>query len=299
MATPSIAGISPTSGPASGGDVVRLTGTGFGPGVAVDMGGACQIVALRGGSGELSVVDVRTPAHVEGVVDVELQNLDAGGQPVAGEAARLAGAYRYLRARLAREADLTRLVRTLLRELKRQIIANVSLATSLDYDDGAAGQAVVLAALPSLVLTGPIARESRVYAVNEPVIELVLGPDGPEFRRRRPAYTVDLEFRLTGASERVVELLNLMAATATFLNRNHWIEMARDPDNLGAGTVRWELDPIGEFRTALDSPDDVRAFTCGFVVRGFDVDEGLLMDSSKAVASPRVDAEALRSEGEP
>src|SRR6266508_57350 len=167
MATPIITGIAPTSGPASGGDVVRLTGTGFGPQVAVEIGGACQIVALRGGGGELSVVDVRTPAHVEGVVDVELQNLDAGGQPVAGETARLAGAYRYLRARLAREADLTRVVRTLLRELKRQIIANVSLATSLDYDDGAQnGQAVVLAALPSLVLTGPTARENRTYATN-------------------------------------------------------------------------------------------------------------------------------------
>lgn len=297
MATPIITSVVPTTGPTSGGDSVRLTGTGFGPRVAVEIGGRCQVVALRREADGTSVLDVRTPAHTEGVVDVLLQNLDQADQPVANENTRFTSAYRFLRPRLAREADLTRLVRTLLRELKRQVIVNVSLATSVDYDDGLS-VGVALASLPALVVTGPTVRENRIYGTNVPVVDAVVTPTGPELRRRRPAFTADLEFRLTGGSERTVELLTLMAAVATFLNRNRWIEMARDPEDSGAGMARWDLDMLGEFRTALDGPDDVRAFTCGFVVRGFDVDEGLPIDFTKTVVSPQLDTEALPTGGE-
>ncbi len=296
MASPIITTVVPTTGPTSGGDAVRLTGTGFGPRVAVEIGGRCQVVALRREADGTSVLDVRTPAHADAVVDVLLQNLDQADQPVANENTRLTSAYRFLRPRLAREADLTRLVRTLLRELKRQVIANVSLATSVDYDDGLS-VGVALASLPALVVTGPTVRENRIYGTNVPVVDAVVTPTGPELRRRRPAFTADLEFRLTGGSERTVELLTLMAAVATFLNRNRWIEMARDPEDSGAGMARWDLDMVGEFRTALDGPDDVRAFTCGFVVRGFDVDEGLPIDFTKTVVSPQLDTEALPTGG--
>ena len=51
-----------------------------------------------------------------------LSNVDAAGNPVVGESIALAGAYRFLRPRIVREADLTRLIRTLLRELKRHVI---------------------------------------------------------------------------------------------------------------------------------------------------------------------------------
>jgi hypothetical protein len=99
---------------------------------------------------------------------------------------------------------------------------------------------------------------------------------------------VDLVFTLTAASERTVELFNLMAAVATFLNRNRWLELPRDPADAASGVVRWELDADGEFRTQLAGKDDVRAFTCGFVVRGFDVDEGLPLDLGKLVAEPEL-----------
>ena len=78
-----------------------------------------------------------------------------------------------------------------------------------------------------------------------------------------------------------------MAAVATFLNRNRWIELQRNPsDAAREDSVRWELDADGEFRTQLAGKDDVRAFTCGFVVRGFDVDEGLPSISASASPSP-------------
>jgi hypothetical protein len=81
MAIPTLASVTPGAGPASGGDLVRLVGTGFAPRVAVRLGGrAATIVAVREEAGA-SLADVRTPAHEAGVVDVELQNLDADDVP--------------------------------------------------------------------------------------------------------------------------------------------------------------------------------------------------------------------------
>ena len=125
------------------------------------------------------------------------------------------------------------------------------------------------------------------------------GPAGPELLRRRPPYTVDLIFTLTAASDRTIELLNLMAAVATFLNRNRWIELPRDPEDAASETVRWEIDPDGDFQTRLDGPSDVRAFSCGFVVRGFDIDEGLPLDLGKAVDETELETEAVPPGGAP
>ena len=293
MAVPTLTGIAPSSGPTAGGDVVRLTGTGFAPQVAVLFGEvAAQVLGVRDEAG-VSVVDVRTPAHDEALVDVVLRNLDAEGQPVPGEDDALAGAYRFLRPRIVREADLTRLVRTLLRELKRQVLANVSMTVSVDYDDATVDgiNVVAISTLPSLVLSGPRIAENRFFSTNEPHEDVVAGASGPELLRRRPPYTMDLAFTLTAASDRTVELLNLMAAVATFLNRNRWVRMPRDPADPEAGDVRWEMDPDGDFQTRLDGPDDVRVFTCGFVVRGFDIDEGLPLDIGKAVSDPELETE--------
>lgn len=50
MAVPILTGVSPATGPTGGGDVVRLTGTGFAPQVAVLFGEApAQVVGVRGG----------------------------------------------------------------------------------------------------------------------------------------------------------------------------------------------------------------------------------------------------------
>ena len=301
MAAPTLTGISPATGPTGGGDVVRLTGTGFAVKVAVLFGDAPAVVLSVREEAGVSLADVRTPAHADAVVDVTIRNLDAAGVPVPGEEATLAGAYRFLRPRIVSESDLTRLVRALLRELKRQVLANVSMTVSIDYDDTTVdGMSVIaISQLPSLVLSGPKVVENRFFSTNEPHEDVVPGASGPELMRRRPPYTVDLSFTLTAASDRTVELLNLMAAVATFLNRNRWVELPRDPDDPAAGTTRWEMDPDGEFQTRLDGRDDVRVFSCGFVVRGFDIDEGLPLDVGKAVADAELDTVAVPPGGAP
>jgi hypothetical protein len=113
---PKLTSITPATGPTSGGDLVKLQGT-FAPRVAIQFGDAlATVLAVRTEAG-LSVAQLRTPAHAEAVVDVTLFNLDAAGNPVAGENAVLAAAYRFQRPRIVVEADLTRLVRTLIRRV--------------------------------------------------------------------------------------------------------------------------------------------------------------------------------------
>src|SRR5687768_4843852 len=124
MAVPVLASVSPASGPTSGGDLVRLTGSDFAERLQVKFGGVLATSARVHGDSVTSFADVRTPPRSEGFVDVEIANLDAAGVLIPGEVALLPGAYRYLRPRTAREADLTRLVRRLLQELKRQIAVN-------------------------------------------------------------------------------------------------------------------------------------------------------------------------------
>jgi hypothetical protein len=295
MAAPVISGISPATGPTAGGDLVRISGMDFAAQVEVLFADAPgEVLSVREEAG-ISLADVRTPTHAEAAVDVTLRNLDAGGNPVPGEEVVLPGAYRFLRPRIVQEADLTRLVRGLLRELKRQLIANASMTVSVDYDDTTIDglNVVAISRLPSVVLSGPKVAENRFFSTNEPHEDVVPGSNGPELLRRRPPFTVDLSFTITAASNRTVELLNLMAAVATFLNRNRWFDLPRDSDDESAGPVRWEMDPEGDFQTQLDGPDDVRAFTCGFVVRGFDIDEGLPLDLGKAVAELGLDTEAI------
>ena len=301
MAVPTLTSIAPATGPTGGGDVARLAGTGFMPQVAVLFGDApAEVLSVRDEAG-VSLADVRTPAHADAVVDVTLRNLDPADVPVPGEEATLAGSYRYLRPRIVAESDLTRLVRTLLRELKRQVLANVSMTVSVDYDDTTVDgmNVIAISQLPSLVLSGPRVAENRFFSTNEPREDVVPGASGPELMRRRPPYTVDLSFTLTAASDRTVELLNLMAAVATFLNRNRWIELPRDPEDPATAAARWEMDPEGDFQTRLDGPDDVRVFSCGFVIRGFDIDEGLPLDVGRAVVETELDTEVIAPGGAP
>ena len=302
MALPTLSSVQPAAGPSSGGDLVRLVGTDLADRVRVLFGGVpVEALSVRDEAG-LRVVDLRTPPHAVGVVDVELLNLDAVGDPVPGESVVLSGAYRFSRSTVAREADLTRVIRQLLRELKRQVLANVSATVSVDYDDTTLDglNVIAMAKVPSLVLSGPTLRPNRFYSANVAHEDVVGGVSGPEMVRRKPPYTVDLVFTLTAASERTAELFNLMAAVATFLNRNRWLELQRDPDDASRGSVRWEMDADGEFRTQLAGKDDVRAFTCGFVVHGFDVDEGLTLDLGKPVTEPELLAtQAIATGGAP
>jgi hypothetical protein len=292
---PSLTAVQAAQGPSGGGDIVRLVGAGFASRIVVLFDGAAVDVLTVREDARLSIADVRTRSHVPELVDVVVQNLDTTGVPIAGETAVLADAYLFERPGLTGESDLTRLIRKLLQELKRQVLANTSITVSVDYDDTAVDglDVVALAKVPSVVLSAPRISEDRFYSTNVARERVVMGPTGPEIERLRPPFTADLAFTITLTTDRTVELLNLTSAIAKFLNQNRWVELLRDPDDPSAGTVRWEMDPAGDFHSRLDGPSDVRVYGCGFIVRGFDFESEIVLDRNRAVRDPQLETQSI------
>lgn len=301
MAVPNISNVSPFMGTSIGGEVVKISGTGFAENVSVLFGEVpAEVIVVRKERG-LTAADVRTPAHEPSIVAVTVTNEDYTGVPVPGERVTLPDAYEFRRSELAAESDLTRLVRTLLRMLRAQLPGNTGITVSVDYDDTTRDglDVVAISSLPSVVLSGPGISENRFNSTNEPKHIPVFSDFGPDVVRHGPSFTVDLNFTITVASDRTIELLNLIAAVATFFSRNLWLEMDRDPADPGLGSVKWEMASTGEFRTHLSEGGDVRAFTTGFVIRGFDMDEGVRTGLTRPVEDTGISINQITDGGLP
>jgi hypothetical protein len=273
---PAIESVFPAAVGAAGGELVRLTGIGFAPRVAVRFGDAVAEVLVVRSDGAHRLVDVRAPAGNAGNVVLTLQNLDAAGAPIAGESA--ATSFRLLRAAVSEESDLTRLVRALLRALKAQVLANAGTPVSLDYREQIS-TVIPVAKVPSLTVLGPDVRENRLYATNEARERVVSGPGGIEIEQLRPPMAVDLRFVLEVVTNTTAEHLNLFAALVQFVHRNPYLVIERDPRDPEAGTVRFPLFAEGEARTP-DHADDLRGrkddrhvLEWALVVRGFPIDD--------------------------
>jgi hypothetical protein len=283
----SIASVTPSSGPTAGSLLVEILGSGFqlaalpqtagppalpSPAVGVLVGGqAVRDVRIFSGDRLTCII----PPGDAGPADVVVQNLDAAGSVIPGEQAIAPGAFTYVRQALTVEVDLTRLVRSLLQEFKRQALDNVVLTVHTDFDAsvGAELHLAQIAQLPALVLVGPELTEDRFFSLNQ-LPEIVTGPG--QFAQRRVPYTVDLGFTVIGVSDHTTELLNLMAATQLFFHRNPYLELDRDPEAPDAGRVRYELDIArdGDLKvTSQPNESNVRSFSGRFVVRGFDLED--------------------------
>ena len=307
MPIPFIVSITPSSGPTAGRLLVELVGGGFQvpaqhaavrPAVVMPPGVRVRIRA-RLAQDVRVVADGRltclVPAGDPGPADVVVQNLDATGAPIPGELAIARDAFTYVRQPLAVEADLTRLVRALLQELKRQVLDNVNLTVHTDFeaDAGAELHLATIARLPALVLMGPELVEDRFFSLNQQP-ELATGPG--HFVQRRVPYTVDLGFTVIGVSDHTTELLNLMAATQLFFHRNPYLALDRDPADPGAGSVRYEMDIArdGDLRvTSQPNASNVRSFSGRIVVRGFDLEDLAGFAGKGVVASGAVAAEVV------
>jgi hypothetical protein len=80
-AAPTLAALSPTSGPIAGGTVVTLTGTGLRAGATVSFGG---VAATAVNVASATSATCTAPAHAAGTVDVVLTNVDAQAATKAG-----------------------------------------------------------------------------------------------------------------------------------------------------------------------------------------------------------------------
>lgn len=296
----------PVSGPT--GDVVGsgLVRSEVQQTVSVTFGGAAALSVEVVRSNLLRVVTPETPLdgtsaenYGEGDVDVVVTNLDDSGDPIPGQSATLADGYRYVRPRLGveTESDFTRLVRGVVRQLKRQIVPEVVLTQSPDWDPDATTQSVEVATTPALAVSFRV-RTNRFYSLNAPQ-DVKISDDRVELRRRPK--TVDVVFTLVGIADAYAELLNLFSAAQSYLERNPFFYLDRSAADPSLGTVRYELAEQDEFQIGnRPSPSNVHSFSGSFVIRGVDIEAfaGFVSDELASLTrtvetDPILDVQAL------
>lgn len=294
MAVPTITSIAPAIGHTRGRLLVEILGSGFQTWVIPPPSGAptpdawSTVEVLFGGAlgTEVAVVSatrlfVRAPPSPlggvkpnfgEGTVDVIVRNVDEDGDVIGSETVTAVAAFEYRRQQLAAESDLARLVRTLLQEMKRQIIPNVSATTHSDYDLETADllDVVDVAELPAVVIFGPNIQENRFFSLNGSITRQL---SNGEYETRPAPDTDDLMFTFVAVSDQKLEALNLQSSVREFFANNKWLTMPRDPADLALGTVKYDmqLDAAGiGFTPSGDGKSNLRSFSGSFVVRGFD-----------------------------
>jgi len=236
MAVPTISAVTPPSGHTGGRNLVEITGTGFKlwtippPGPGIEPPPTPTVEVLFGGEEgtEVAVISatrllvrvpsspipVATPAYGAGAVSIIVRNLDALGVPIPGETVTQPAAYTYDRVQLAAESDLQRLCRTLIQELKKQVITEVAISVHTDWDPDPADleNVVGLASLPGIAIFGPNLVPNRTYSKNGITYRPTVGV---ESNVRRSPGTDDVTFSITGVSEIKAEAINLPRCAAS------------------------------------------------------------------------------------
>lgn len=305
MAVPTITSVTPSAGTTGGRLLVEIAGTDFqlppapaatgpttppNPSVEVLFGDKVGFDVQVVSSTRLFVVN---PTHDAGPVDVTVRNVDQDGAVVPGETATATAAFTYGMPSLAADAEATlaRVVRMVIRELKRQVLENVVLTVHVDYDDttGDSANVAMLTQLPGLVLAGPEIRENRMH--EEQDARYNPADDPGTWRQLRPAMTVDLIFTLTGASDKQVVVLNLMAQVLAFFRRNPRLYMLAKPDDPSLGSVHFEmaLEPGGFPKASpVETNSNVRSFSATFAVKGLAIEEQDMTEAMTAETGDEV-----------
>lgn len=291
MAVPTFSSINPGIGHTAGRVVVEIVGTNFQLPTIPDHGPVPgpvpKTVRVLFGDVPAELVEVvtasrlfvTTPIHDPGAVAVTIQNLDADGVPIAGEDVLSPDAvYSFMRPTLTgepvNESDLQRLVRTLVLELRRQIVDGVTISENTDYDPdtGAEISVINVPSFPHIVLIGPTLKENRFYSVNDP-------PDFEDedgnFVERKVPKTYDVFFNIIGVSNRRLEMLNLMHVTANFFRDNTELRMNLSATDPSKGYREFELDLTEDGGFAANGKannSNVQSFSGRCMIRGFDIE---------------------------
>ena len=290
--------ITPTKGHTGGRNLVEIIGSGFQVaglppltgGISEPVPPTVEVLFEGVASSKVSVVSdtrmfalaplspfppVKASAYGEGDADITINNIDTDGVLIPGETVTAADVYKYRRVQLSDQSDLVRLCRTMIQEWRRQVITNVTMTTNTDFDSETADLLNItdLAKLPGVVLLGPDMNEDRFFSLNQQRKSAV---GSGEFTTRRVPYTVDIEWGILGISDRKIEGINLMAVVQGFFERNKVLRMDRDPADLAAGAVEYEIDLTddGDLSSgATPNNSNLRTFSGRFVLRGFDIED--------------------------
>lgn len=220
------------------------------PSVRVYFGG---VEALRVRVVSATRLLVTTPARDPGIVDVRVENVDDFGAFL--EAGTLAAAIEFALPNLTGEGDLVRIFRRLIRMLKQQVLPEVVLTSSIDWDDTpeATLRELAEAKTPAIWLTGPTLRPSS--AVNVQVTPIVTQATGGASESRTPR-TVDLVFGFGIVAESFIVTTNLVQAATSFAVRNRRFSLPRDPADASAGSIEFDLELEEDFGVDSSPNDD-------------------------------------------
>lgn len=279
MSVPTIISVTP-SRIWSGGQWVRIIGTGFrlpsepGPSTAPLPEPSPTVRVVFGVDVATNVrvfsateLECTAPVHDAGALSVTVTNLDDDGVPIVGETVVAANAVTYARPALTDTADLTRVTEAVVRELARQVLANVVVTTSVDYATEGAFEMTELAKLPALVVSGPRCEEDRLY---DPV--LFEEADGDKVRSYRAWTTYDLHYQITALANKTKPLNNLIAILTRWVSQNELLRVSREEG--GTAYVEYETTKDSDPQV-LSTPNnsDLRAAQIGFVVCGVQVQD--------------------------
>lgn len=219
-----------------------------------------------------SPLPVVEPDFGEGSVDVTVRNLSASGVPHYGESATLLNGYRYQRVQLGRESDYGRVTRSLVLEMQKQVIANVSIGQDTDFDMDVSDMlnVVDVADLPAVVLFGPTLQENRFYSISGRTYSPL---QVHEADAHNAPDTDDLVYSFVCITDQKQEALSLQAVMRSFFMNNRWLTVQRDPLNPALGFVEYDLyyDGTGgmPWLPPPDQKSSLRSFSGTFSVRGF------------------------------
>lgn len=295
MTTPTITTITPTTGHTGGKMLVEIAGTGFRLPTAPPAQGIAPVparsVRVFFGTVEADAVLVAgadllyctSPIHDPGKVGVTVQNIADDGAAIAGEQVTKANGFEFVRPDLSKESTLAAVFRALIVELERQVIDNVHLATSTDYDEesGDLLSTAFVAKLPAIVL-------SNVELVDEKMEgrkpeEYPVGDS--RFIVRRPPAIYDVVLLLVGAADNPILLLNLTQAVRMFFAKNTALRVPRDPESPTGAFVEYPIDftigsPIAV--SASSSSPNVGSFNGQIAIRGVRLEDMPGLSSSDA-----------------
>lgn len=271
MAAPTISTVSPATGPAYGGNIVVIAGTNFN--VAYDtsrpFSGVVPVAVLFGSAVARKVMVVSStqvwamaPAcssdsweAAHAAVDLTVRNLDADGDPVAGEEVIQAAAYTYLRESLAPSATratkagpTAQVLEAFIGRLQRELLASAAMQTHLDY--GAEGEAVVVdSEAPGIGIHADLVDDpdwSQWNNVRDR--QERAGGDGYDVYRSGRAKMLVVNLTLSAKYESVY--CRLRDAVYDTFSTYPYLDVAGDPDWDSTHVNKYPIDPVDEFRQA-------------------------------------------------
>lgn len=180
-----------------------------------------------------------------------------------------------------KSVDLTRgdsvlvfIVRTLIRELRRQVLNNVAISQAVDYDEttGDGLDIVELADAPGIALFGPDITEDRFY--RKPQGRVTQNLSLLEYTKYREARYATITFEVTLTGKSANEILNLSQEFMLFFRNNKQLEVLSNSSDPDSDLVGYEMFVTSEpSRSGGPNEHDVREMSASFEIRGVPIDE--------------------------